>query len=47
MERYSGTQSMEVGAPVDPVSEWTVPGGETGLEGKYFFTAFEFHVNFT
>ncbi|KAG5628189.1 hypothetical protein H5410_013407 [Solanum commersonii] len=31
MERYSGTQAME-GAPVDPVSEWAVPGGETGLE---------------
>ncbi|XP_016470541.1 zinc finger CCCH domain-containing protein 32 isoform X2 [Nicotiana tabacum] len=28
MERYSGTQAME-GAPV---SEWTSPGGDTGLE---------------
>lgn len=33
MERYSGTQAME-GEPVDPVSEWAVPGGETGLEGE-------------
>lgn len=35
MERYSGTQAME-GAPVDPVSEWNVPGGETGLEGGFY-----------
>ncbi|KAK4372556.1 hypothetical protein RND71_007940 [Anisodus tanguticus] len=28
MEGYSGSE----GAPVDPVSEWTVPGGQTGLE---------------
>ncbi|XP_031098168.1 zinc finger CCCH domain-containing protein 58-like [Ipomoea triloba] len=32
MERYSGTQVMEGGAPVDPVAEWTTPVGETGLE---------------
>lgn len=34
MERYSGTQAME-GAPV---SEWTSPGGDTGLEGEYTLT---------
>lgn len=33
MERYSGNQAMEGAAAADPVAEWAVPTGETGLEG--------------